>query len=97
MLFYSDRGDTTFMMEILIKECEWLTSEKTRRLSQILCQLKSRGWEKFGNRGTIVLFKDMSDDEAGRELKDLGINEVRADVWDEEQYSLDALAQSQTI
>ncbi len=75
------------MMEILINECDWKSPEKTRRLTEIIEMLKDVGWEKFGHSGTIVLFKDTTEVKARKELERLGINEVKAGVWEEELYS----------
>ncbi|NIM47311.1 MAG: hypothetical protein GTN40_04100 [Candidatus Aenigmarchaeota archaeon] len=74
------------MMEILINEYDWKAPKKVRRLTEIVERLKSSGWEKFGHSGTIVLFKDTTKEKADIELKRLGINEVKAEVWEEELY-----------
>ena len=74
------------MMEILINEYDWKDPEKTRRLTEIIEKLKSSGWEKFGHSGTIVFFKDTTEEKAKTELNRLGINEVKAVVWEEELY-----------
>lgn len=74
------------MMEILINELDWKGINKTKRLSKIITDLKNRGWEKFGHSGTIVLFKDVEEDNAKKELEDLKINEVKAEVWEEDLY-----------
>jgi predicted RNA binding protein YcfA (HicA-like mRNA interferase family) len=74
------------MMEILINEHDWKSADKTRRLAEIIKTLKNSGWEKFGHNGTIVLFKDMTENKASVELESLGINEVKAEVWEEELY-----------
>jgi hypothetical protein len=74
------------MMEILINESDWKSAGKTRRLTEIIETLKNIGWEKFGHSGTIVLFKDMTEDKASIELESMGINEVKAEVWEEELY-----------
>jgi len=74
------------MMEILINEFDWKSPEKTRRLTEIIEMLKDIGWEKFGHSGTIVLFKDTTEEKAKIELERLGINEVKAAVWEEELY-----------
>ena len=74
-------------MEILINEYDWKPAQKTRRLTEIIRKLKDSGWEKFGHSGTIVLFKDTSEEKAKKELKSLGINEVKPEVWEEELYS----------
>ena len=74
------------MMEILINEYDWKSADKTRRLTEIIKTLKNSGWEKFGHSGTIVLFKDMTEDKASVELESLGINEIKAEVWEEELY-----------
>jgi len=73
-------------MEILINESDWKSAGKTRRLTEIIETLKNIGWEKFGHSGTIVLFKDMTEDKASIELESMGINEVKAEVWEEELY-----------
>jgi len=73
-------------MEILINEYDWKDPEKTRRLTEIIEKLKSSGWEKFGHSGTIVFFKDTTEEKAKTELNRLGINEVKAVVWEEELY-----------
>jgi len=73
-------------MEILINESDWKSAGKTRRLTEIIETLKNVGWEKFGHNGTIVLFKDMAEDKASIELESLGINEIKAEVWEEELY-----------
>jgi hypothetical protein len=72
------------MMEILINEFEW--PKKNKRLIEIIDKLKCSGWEKFGHRGTIVLFKDTTEEKANIELKRLGINEVKAELWEENLY-----------
>ncbi len=75
------------MMEILINEREWDSSEKTRRLAEILDSLGNSGWEKFGHCGTIVLFKDTTEEKAIRELQEMNINEIRPERWEEDLYS----------
>jgi hypothetical protein len=72
------------MMEILINEFDWC--KKSRRLTEIIDKLKNSGWEKFGHRGTIVLFKDIEEERANIELRTLGIDEVKAEVWEEDLY-----------
>jgi len=72
-------------MEILINECDWKSDK--RRLTEIIEKLKSSEWEKFGHNGTIVLFKDITEEKAKIELEKLEINEVKAEVWEEELYS----------
>ena len=74
-------------MEILINDYDWRSIQKTRRLKEIISKLKDSGWEKFGHRGSIVFFKDTNEEKAKKELKGLGINEVKAEVWEEELYS----------
>lgn len=74
------------MMEILINEYDWKSPNKTRRLIEIIENLKDSGWEKFGHGGTIVLFKDTTEEKANIELERLGINEVKAEIWEEELY-----------
>jgi uncharacterized protein YigA (DUF484 family) len=74
------------MMEILINEFDWKPTKKARRLAEIIEKLKNSGWEKFGHNGTIVLFKDTTEERANIELRRLGINEVRAEVWEEDLY-----------
>ena len=73
-------------MEILINEYDWKSTNKIKRLTEIIEKLKSSGWEKFGHSGTIVFFKDTSEEKAKIELRRLGINEVKADVWEEDLY-----------
>ena len=73
-------------MEILINEHEWRNS-KAKRLTEIVDTLKHSGWEKFGNNGTIVFFKDTTKERAQKELNQLGINEVGAEEWEEDLYS----------
>ena len=77
----------SYMMEILINEVDWKSVNKIKRLTKIIEKLKNYGWEKFGHSGTIVLFKDISEDKAENELKELEINEVKAETWEEELYS----------
>jgi hypothetical protein len=72
------------MMEILINEFDWC--KNSRRLTEIIDKLKNSGWEKFGHRGTIVLFKDTTEERANIELRRMGINEVKAEVWEEDLY-----------
>jgi hypothetical protein len=72
------------MMEILINEFDWC--KNSRRLTEIIDKLKNSGWEKFGHRGTIVLFKDIEEEKANIELRMLGINEVKAELWEEDLY-----------
>jgi hypothetical protein len=72
------------MMEILINKFDWC--KNSRRLTEIIDKLKNSGWEKFGHRGTIVLFKDIEEEKANIELRRLGINEVKAELWEEELY-----------
>lgn len=74
------------MMEILINEFDWKSSRKTKRLTEIIEKLKNSGWEKFGHNGTIVLFKDITEERANIELKRLGIYEVKAEFWEEDLY-----------
>ena len=74
------------MMEILINESDWKSIGKTRRLTEIIDTLKSVGWEKFGHNGTIILFKDTTEEGAKTELDRLKINEIKAEVWEEELY-----------
>lgn len=74
------------MMEILINEYDWKSSNKTRRLTEIIEELKNSGWEKFGHSGTIVLFKDTTEQKARTELEGLKINEVKAEKWEEDLY-----------
>jgi hypothetical protein len=73
------------MMEILINERDW--ASKTGRLGQIIESLKDTGWERFGHCGTIILFKDVTQDKADEELKKLRISEVSAEAWEEDMYS----------
>ena len=73
-------------MEILINEQDWKSVNKTKRLVKIVEELKNYGWEKFGRSGTIVLFKDVTEEKAENELKELQIKEVKAEVWEEELY-----------
>ncbi|OGI11958.1 hypothetical protein A3K64_00605 [Candidatus Micrarchaeota archaeon RBG_16_36_9] len=74
------------MMEILINEFDWKSENKIRRLTEIIDKLKNYGWEKFGHSGTIVLFKDVTREKASNELKELRINEIKAEEWEEELY-----------
>jgi hypothetical protein len=73
------------MMEILINESDWCN--RTRRLTQILDYLRNAGWEKFGHCGTIILFKDVPEEKASSELKEMKIDELKAEVWEEDMYS----------
>jgi hypothetical protein len=75
------------MMEILINENEWNSNEKTRRLTEILDCLGRSGWERFGHAGTIVLFKDTSEEKAVKELQEMKISEIRAESWEEDLYT----------
>ena len=52
----------------------------------IIEKLKNNGWEKFGHSGTVVFFKDTTEEKASRELKELQIKEVKAETWEEELY-----------
>ena len=72
------------MMEILINENDW--SRNTRRLSSIISRLKEAGWERFGHCGTIVLFKDTTQEKAQAELVEMKIQEIKAEVWKEDMY-----------
>jgi len=74
------------MMEILVNEYDWKAPKKVKRLTEIIRSLKDSGWEKFGHNGTIVFFKDTTEERARTELKRLGISEVKAEVWEEELY-----------
>jgi hypothetical protein len=74
------------MMEILINEFDWKPPQKAKRLAEIIEKLKCSGWEKFGHRGTIVLFKDIPEEKANIELRRMGIREVKAEVWEEDLY-----------
>ena len=74
------------MMEILINEHDWKSIERTKRLTNIIEKLKNNGWEKFGHSGTVVFFKDTTEEKASKELKELQINEVKAEAWEEELY-----------
>ena len=74
------------MMEILINEFDWKSSKRAKKLTEIIEKLKSSGWERFGHNGTIVLFKDTTEEKAKIELKRLGISEVKAEVWEEDLY-----------
>lgn len=73
-------------MEILINEFEWKSSRKAKRLKEIIEKLKNSGWEKFGHNGTVVLFKDTTEENARIELKRLEINEIKAEFWEEDLY-----------
>ena len=75
------------MMEILINEQDWKSIERTKRLTKIIEKLKNSGWEKFGHSGTVVFFKDTTEEKASKELKELQINEVKAETWKEELYT----------
>ncbi len=75
------------MMEIMINELDWKSADRIKRMTEIIDKLKNSGWEKFGHNGTIVLFKDVDEEKAETELKDLQISEVRAEAWEEELYS----------
>ena len=86
MNFIPDTDLMNHMMEILINEFEWKSTNKTRRLTKIVEKLKNNGWKKFGHSGTIVLFKDTDCDKAENELKELKINEIKAEEWEEELY-----------
>ena len=46
-------------------------------------RLCKNGWAKFGNNGSVVLFKDISLDEGRYELEYLGINHLKAEEWKE--------------
>jgi len=74
------------MMEILINEYDWKSADKTRRLTEIIEALKNVGWEKFGHSGTIILFKDTTEEKAKTELERLKISEIKAEIWEEELY-----------
>jgi len=74
------------MMEILINEQDWKSVERMKRLMSIIEKLKNNGWEKFGHSGTVVFFKDTTEEKASRELKELQIKEVKAETWEEELY-----------
>lgn len=74
------------MMEILLNEFDWNSTKKTKRFTEIIEKLKNSGWEKFGHSGTVVLFKDITEEIAKRELEYLKINEVKAEIWEEELY-----------
>ena len=74
------------MMEILINEYDWKSSGKTRRLIEIIEKLKNSGWEKFGHNGTIILFKDVTEEKANEELENLMISEIKAEKWEEDLY-----------
>lgn len=74
------------MMEILINEVDWKSLDKMKRLTEIIEKLKDYGWEKFGHSGTVVLFKDVSQEKAENDLKELQISEVRAETLEEELY-----------
>ena len=74
------------MMEILINEFDWKPPKKAKRLTEIIDKLKNSGWEKFGHRGTIVLFKDIPEEKANIELRRMGINEIKAELWEEDLY-----------
>jgi len=74
------------MMEILINEFDWKSTKKMKRLKEIIERLKNSGWEKFGHDGTVVLFKDITEENAKIELKRLEINEVKAEFWEEDLY-----------
>lgn len=74
------------MMEILINEYDWKSTNKIKRLTEIINKLKNSGWEKFGHSGTVVLFKDTNKERAENELKELKINEIKAEAWEEELY-----------
>ena len=73
-------------MEILINEFDWKSTKKMKRLKEIIERLKNSGWEKFGHDGTVVLFKDITEENAKIELKRLEINEVKAEFWEEDLY-----------
>jgi len=75
------------MMEILINENDWKSVNRIKRLTEIIDKLKNSGWEKFGHNGTIVLFKDINEEKAEMELKEMQISEVKAETWEEELYS----------
>lgn len=69
------------MMEILISTDDW--KDKKRRLHEIMKNLHDKGWEKFGHDGTLVLFKDVPEVKAFKELKNLKIDEIKAESWEE--------------
>jgi hypothetical protein len=75
------------MMEILINESEWREAQKEQRLREIVSKLRNNGWEKFGHHGTIVMFKDFSEENAREELRSLGIGELRPESWEENDTS----------
>lgn len=73
------------MMEIMIDSEEWTQDvNRARRLAIILEQLTIGGWHKFGNNGTIVLMKDLTREDAERELRELDISELKLDEWMEQ-------------
>ena len=44
--------------------------------------LTKNNWSKFGNNGSVLLFKNITIDEANKELKKLGIKNLEAEETD---------------
>ena len=71
------------MIEILINEFDWASKQ---RLKEIKRSLVNSGWKIFGNNGTVVFFKDVTLDQARKEMNILGITELEPEEWHEELY-----------
>ncbi len=70
------------MIEIMINEFDWMHNKG--RLNEIIKKLTVSGWKKFGNEETVVLFKDVSLDQAKKEMEVLGIREMEPEEWHED-------------
>ncbi len=73
------------MIEIVLDEREW--KGKSERLKKVIERLLEYGWEKFGNNGITVLFKDTPLSQAKNELKLLEIDEIEPEEWKEDLYN----------
>ena len=69
------------MLEIFIEMPE--DDYETIIIKREIKKLCRNGWFKFGNNGSIVLFKDISLDEGVIELDYLDINDLEVDEWEE--------------
>jgi len=67
------------MIEIFIDVNGW----NKERLKEITDILEKNGWERFGNNGHTLFFKDTTIGKARKELQSLGINEVEPEEWEE--------------
>ncbi len=74
------------MMEIFINECDW--AGKASRLSEIIERLSSNGWERFGHNGSVVLFKDTSEEKAMDEMEKLDISDVKPEFWEDDDVDI---------